>query len=528
VKHLIYLLLAAALSAQAQPTVKVTRDPRPNPHYMSYAEWLAEHPEAGTLSGGPTVIRPASSTLLHAKNGLVCVVVAQNLNTQLQPQLERYATDLENRDYAVEISTYSTAGSAKDLRNYLSDKLSEDLVGAVLVGELPVAWYQMNDGWNGNGQFDAGDDWYEEFPCDLFLSDLNGNWHDDSVYAGQGPLAEGSDGVYDSRTGRRDAEIWVSRIDASHITYKNQMTLYREYFDRVHAYREAELVLPSKGLFYIDQDWSGGFYNEKMDEVCTEYDEVRDTMITYAGDYENRIKEEGLYVTLCAHSSWTAHYFHKANSPSSDLLHNWELAAIGPQYGFYNLFACSNCRWVESNCMGSLYHFYGNGLASLGTTKTGSMLFFSEFNMPLSDGKTWGEAFKEWTNFWISTHGDKTWALSWFMGMCLLGDACINLKEQKPYVEAVAGRTETAPLVLSVDAVVGDEAFIRLTLPRTQKVHLAVFDASGRLAADLCNGVLSEGEHTLRWEASDAAAGVYFVRLTAEGGGMRRKITLVR
>ncbi len=45
----------------------------------------------------------------------------------------------------------------------------------VLIGNLPVPWFQLIDDWNSNGRR-GPDKHYEEFPCDLFLMDLDGTW----------------------------------------------------------------------------------------------------------------------------------------------------------------------------------------------------------------------------------------------------------------------------------------------------------------------------------------------------------------
>lgn len=384
----------------------------------------------------------------------------------------------------------------------------------------------MNDDWNDDGWFDPDEEWYEEFPCDLFLSDLDGEWHDDSVYAGHGPMGAGTDGIYDSHTGSRNPEIWVSRIDASRISYGSALNMYQDYFDRVHDYRTGEFKLPSKGLFYVDQDWRDYYDNEKMNLVCDNYEEIRDTMITDASDYKNQLAEGGLFLTVCVHSSPEAHYFHKANWEYSDEFLNWELSFANPGYGFYNLFACSNCRWVEPNCMGSIYSLFGNGLASVGSAKTGSMLFFSRFNIPLSNGLGWGEAFRLWSNFWINDHGNSTSLRSWFMGMCLLGDATLDLSVQGGIAESE--REENEPLTLEIESMSFNQAQIYFVLPEAGHVRLEVFDASGRLTATLLEGMLGKGQHSLSWDCGNAAAGVYFVRVEGDAGSAVGKVVVIR
>jgi len=394
-------------------------------------------------------------------------------------------------------------------------------VGAVLVGSLPVAWFQLNDDWNDNGEFDPEDDWYEEFPCDLYLSDLDGVWADDSVYAGHGPLGEGSDGIYDSHTGDKDAEIWVSRIDASRISYDSELEIYTDYFERIHDYRTGEFSLPSRGVFYIDQDWSAGFTEEEMYRTCSDYEEIRDTMITDARDYKPRIKEEGLYLTVCVHSGPDAHYFHRANDVYPDIIFNWGLYHLTPRFGFYNLFACSNCRWVEPNCMGSLYSLYGNGLAVVGSAKTGSMLFFANFNIPLSNGVSWGEAFRLWTKNWFKYFGDSRSMRSWFMGMCLLGDGSLHLEGDVAVTEPVIGKNPQ--IKLNVNALSGRN--VQLELPKAGMTSIEVYDASGRRFAILHNGTLSEGEHAFSF---DAPAGVYLVRVATPYATQSAKVVLTK
>lgn len=147
-KKLIFLLVVFSLDLWAQPAVKLTRDlltrdlltrdPRPDPDYVTYAEWCAANPEMGTLEGGPTVyITPGQAP--YAQKGLIALVVDVNLEGSLSTYLDRYTADLEADGFSVEMSTYSIAGSAEDLRSWLREKLAQGLEGAIFVGALPAA-----------------------------------------------------------------------------------------------------------------------------------------------------------------------------------------------------------------------------------------------------------------------------------------------------------------------------------------------------------------------------------------------------
>lgn len=76
-------------------------------------------------------------------------------------------------------------------------------------------------------------------------------------------------------------------------------------------------------------------------------------------------------------------------------------------------------------------------------------------------------------------------------------------------------------------------ASVTFTLPRAADARLTVHDAAGRLVRTLHDGRLREGLHRLTWNGRDdggrgVAAGLYFLRLAAEGRVEVRKLALVR
>ncbi|MCP4581009.1 MAG: hypothetical protein GY839_05285, partial [candidate division Zixibacteria bacterium] len=98
----------------------------------------------------------------------------------------------------------------------------------------------------------------------------------------------------------------------------------------------------------------------------------------------------------------------------------------------YNLFACSNARYVENDNMGAWYIFESEyGLLSIGSTKTGSMLCFDDFYRPLGQGTTYGDAFLIWAQTDMeSCAGDIS--RPWFYGMCIQGDPTLKLARFQP------------------------------------------------------------------------------------------------
>lgn len=98
------------------------------------------------------------------------------------------------------------------------------------------------------------------------------------------------------------------------------------------------------------------------------------------------------------------------------------ISGINPKVHFYNQFNCSGARYVETPCLGYRYiHDSSETLLSVGSTKTGSMLYFEDYYQPLAEGKSFGEAFLHW----YIKHGNSDWG--WFYGMTLLGDPTLSL-----------------------------------------------------------------------------------------------------
>ena len=74
-------------------------------------------------------------------------------------------------------------------------------------------------------------------------------------------------------------------------------------------------------------------------------------------------------------------------------------------------------------------------------------------------------------------------------------------------------------------------ARIGFALPHETRVSLAIYDVAGRTERVLLQGVLPAGEHTQDWNLRDGAgssarAGLYFVRLEAEGRRLAQRLVV--
>ena len=69
---------------------------------------------------------------------------------------------------------------------------------------------------------------------------------------------------------------------------------------------------------------------------------------------------------------------------------------------------------------------------------------------------------------------------------------------------------------------------ITFSLSKKMVVKLSIYDASGRLIENLLERPLSEGTHTVIWNAEKLPRGVYFLKFYTEKSIVTEKLTLLR
>ncbi|MBN1355471.1 hypothetical protein JXA40_04265 [bacterium] len=350
-----------------------------------------------------SVFHPAPDSACRTRQDTypyVALFVNQNISGSLQDSLDGYIADLTGDGYDTDLIEFSGL-TAAGLKTALQGLTGEGLVGAVLIGESPVAWYEMDD---------------EEFPIDLYFMDLDGTWSDSD-----------GDGLWDAHSGNVSPEIWIGRIDASSYLRSSEITLLQNYFQKNHAYRTGALSVPKRGLAFVDDDWSG-YGSSSLTLVYDNVTTINSSNETTAPNYRNQLQTGYEFIHLMAHSCPWAHTF-RIGSGYGGCFFNYDLDMMEPHAFFYNLFACSNTRFVELDNIGNYYIFQDDyGLAVVGSTKTGSMLEFQDFYGPLGSGDCFGRAFLEW--FQAQASGGFSYSeRSWFYGMSVLGDPTLQVNQ---------------------------------------------------------------------------------------------------
>ncbi|HEX7181461.1 MAG TPA: hypothetical protein VF756_06430, partial [Thermoanaerobaculia bacterium] len=338
--------------------------------------------------------------------GKMIVVVAWDLYPQVQASVDQYVIDVANDGYFATVFKVK-GGKPQDFRAFLQGKMP--IVGALLVGNVMPAWFEMDDDFFGA---------HAEFPCDLYYMDLNGTWSDPD-----------GDGKFSGHAANVDPEIWIGRLWTPTLNGSDP-ALINDYFGRNHLYRKGLLGYSRSALAYVDDDWTGfGDCGFDLMFPVPNLEVITDPATTDGDRYKSEINQSRGWSQVCAHSSPFGHSF--STPGGGEWVPGTYLRDTAPPNAFfYNLFACSTARYTEPDCMGGWYIFdkasgsKNFGLVAVGSTKTGSMLYFENFYGPMGSGKVVGDAYKDWWKALGPNHelGER----QWFYGMTLLGDPTLN------------------------------------------------------------------------------------------------------
>ncbi len=338
-------------------------------------------------------------TKLHYPNGEMLILVDYAIYNAVSASINQYVLDVGRDGYWATIHVIQ-GGMPADIRSYIKGL---NPVGALLVGAIPVPWYEING---------------DQFPCDLYYMDINGTWTDPD-----------GNGKFNDHTGNLEPEIWIGRIYTP-TANGNDAVLINDYFSRNHKFRLGMLGHARSALAYVDDDWTG-FDDCAFDEVfpaslITKY---TNPAITDADLYKAEVNSLRSWVQICAHS-WVQGHALRVGSINEYIETPYFRDTNPPNAHFYNLFSCGPGRFTENDYLGGWYIFdktgggTNHGLAAIASAKSGSMLFFEDFYRPLGMGKVTGDAYVEWWKARGPNHED--WERYWFYGLALLGDPTLT------------------------------------------------------------------------------------------------------
>lgn len=168
---------------------------------------------------------------LNDTHGKVILMVDNSHAAELDTELTRLEQDLVGDGWAVirhDVSRSDSAGSVRSqiIADYNADPLNVKAV--FLFGHVPVMH-------SGNLNYDGH--YYRSMPADSFYGDMDGNWSQSPSYLPS------------------DVELMVGRVDlfdmpgsGSSTPWPNEAELLRNYLNKDHAWRQAQMNVPLRAL----------------------------------------------------------------------------------------------------------------------------------------------------------------------------------------------------------------------------------------------------------------------------------------
>ena len=338
----------------------------------------------------------------------------------------------------VDSTTFDDGNTRLELQQ-LRDSLrtqhfSNDLTGAVLIGNLPTASFEVwskkyiyDEAWNVIDSFWEG----ENYPVDYYFMDLTDQydtaWHDslDETTELTDPNYPYFSGYFDNYTGDNTLEIWVSRIFAHNLyhtyvssdgSFENPFaedSVITAYLQRVHermtvpatTARRAMLMGDFKNWFPEDQPHIENL-NIPLSTFRFPHDAPR--------IWQRELRKGYEWACIYEHSHPQGHNMamdHNENTGSFfSFSHEWfgqndrsflqmtDSSTAPPKVLFYQDYGCSNVNYNFDDCLGQMYAMLQNGLICMGSSKIYYPKDHAEYTDSLGNGGSFGQAFLYYLN----------------------------------------------------------------------------------------------------------------------------------
>ena len=325
-----------------------------------------------------------SSADLQSNGPHVVVLVDSRICDALASSLQQYKEDVIKSGFSVNLTETSrllneTREGVKEYLQRFWNLTNQTLTGAVLVGDIPEAWYEVGS---------------NVFPTDLYYMDMNGTWMDTN-----------GNGIDDRHLDPSGPEIWVGRLKVSTVAGE-PVDLLKRYFDRNHLFRNNLVSIPWwRALLYMDDKGVAQGHDAltPLRYIAPQVVSVTDGLTTNADDYKMRLQDPDGYqwLYLMSHGNSTYHMF---QVPSKENLYEWDGAVyasdyrtLNPHVLFYHFFVCSGGRYTDEDYLAGASVF-GNdyGLLAVASTDDTFTYPYNILYRAMSEGRTIGYAFHQW------------------------------------------------------------------------------------------------------------------------------------
>ncbi len=332
------------------------------------------------------------------------IVVEPGLLPKLRPALEQHVADLAKDKLSAKIVEW-TGKNHVDLRTLLQGFYKNaELEGALLVGNLPAAWFYLS--------------FNKDFPSDMFFMEMDGEWKDTNA-----------DSIYDVHP-TMAIDLYVSRITGT-------AEELQKYFEKNHAYRLNGNSVPKRYFLFVDDDWLACCGPYAADLPFAAYADIAryaDRNSTTRDSWIRTLTEGAEYSWGWIHGWETGMDFMHNGSPQRFTLE--EMKALDLKSVFWHLRNCHIARFTQTNIAMYVIHT-PYGMVSTGSTLSGAMEDSRVFHESLSAGKSWGKAFIDWYNQAGKTNDE------WNLGQVMMGDP--TLRVSRTLAKSLSETTQLPP-----------------------------------------------------------------------------------
>lgn len=339
----------------------------------------------------------------------VAIFVDEETYNGISNDLETYRQDIEN-DMGVNACIYhDTWETPQELKNIIRDLYKDRLIGVVLVGDVPMAFFMNGD---------------DRRPTDYYYSEMD-----------NGCSSIGEDTFYCTSTEESLPDVWVGRIKPP-VLGEEGIELLINYFEKNHKYRNGEIAFSNTALYFDDFGIFGpedvydpnsfqseSEYTSEMEDLYGDFYDAGTIDYVYShdvdvlkNDYLSKLSFPHESVFMSSHASATRQIIHNDTEKRNIL--PIDIRNANPNAIYIHLEACHPGDFSTTNYLAGWYLFSGNTLVVEANPFLMWGMYqdaFKRMNM-LRLGMSFGD-------YWLNSNGRS-------IGIALLGDPTLTLREK--------------------------------------------------------------------------------------------------
>ncbi|MCK5786319.1 MAG: T9SS type A sorting domain-containing protein [Candidatus Sabulitectum sp.] len=478
----------------------------------------------------PEMLEAYAPEIVGGVDGAPWVLISdESHETTLQPLLDLRATTHGSQFVSTQwiYANYTGYDTQEQIRNYLIDAYeNQGLVYALIVGDFGETTRISSLKIGSTGPMNS--------TADLYYSDLDGTWDADNDHK-YGELGDGLDYYSDIYTGRFSTNVTSRLTTMMNRTVAYETTSPAGDWQTTAALAGALLWPPYSGAKVCDS------ISVRIPSSWTEH-KLYETSAGHPNNLITLINQGVSYCSSNGHGYYAGIYWY--SNPPTDLISagNYTGLTNNDMPTVFHSIAClsGNIQNVASIAERLMFWPSGGGIAVMFNSNNGwgqppnfgasewLELYFAEVLFV-------GEQYEIGVTHSISKDefkanvsiGMQTWVLQ---ENNLLGDPALRFIAGQTGIEEGEGNPGVVSPLISAPSPnpVSGTCAVNFTMPSAGTATVAVYDLSGRIAATVHDGLLSEGQGSLSFDASSLPSGCYTIVISSQTGSASTQMLVLR